>query len=209
MRKKSHISLAGYIVQMANVPSFEKHKKAFYVGNVLPDVKPSFVAKKHEIHETFQRVEKRIYQLTKGYRSFDTLSTMYFVRLGEVNHYIADYFTYPHNKEFSGSMAQHCIYEGELKRRLRAYIKDFDEKKLVAWKKRLQLENMDRFQSADDILIFLKEEHNKYIRMEHHFVETDCRYIVDVCSVVTMAILHVGSLTTCSKKVYATVRRRK
>ncbi len=209
MRKKSHISLARHIVRMSNIPSFEKHKKAFYVGSVMPDIKPSFFAKRHEIEETFAQVEKYIRQLTKGYRSFDELSTMYFVRLGEVVHYIADYFTYPHNKEFPGSMAQHCVYEGELKHKLRKYIKDFDEGNFIVWKNRLESGNMQRFQSSDDILTFLKQEHRRYIRMEHHSVEADCKCIVDVCSMVSMAILHVGSLTIHGKKVYATVRRRK
>ncbi len=207
MRKKSHISLARHILNVSDVPSFKKHKKAFYVGSVMPDIKPSFFAKRHEMNETFARVEKRIYQLTKGYRSFDELSTMYFVKLGEVVHYIADYFTYPHNEEYTGTMTQHCIYEGELKHKLREYIRDFDAQKHASWKKQLELEHMGRFRSVADILKFIKEEHRKYIRKGNHSVEVDCKYIMDVCSKVTMAILHVGGLTTRGKKVYATVRR--
>ena len=207
MRKKSHISLAKHIVSISNVPNFDKHKKAFYVGSIMPDVKPSFLTKRHEINETLALVEKRIHKLTQGYNSLEELSTMYFEKLGEVVHYIADYFTFPHNKEFPGTMAQHCVYEGELKHKLRAYIRNFDERKLQAWKKRLELENLDRFRSVADILTFLKEEHRNYIRRGHHSVDEDCKYIVGICSKVAMAILHVCRLTIEHKKVYAIVRQ--
>lgn len=206
MRKKSHISLAKHIVNISDVPNFSKHKKAFYVGSILPDCKPSFITKRHEIHETFGLVERRIHKLTQGYDSPKELSTMYFEKLGEVIHYIADYFTFPHNKEYPGNMKQHCVYEGELKHKLRAYIRDFDEKKIQAWKRDLQIEDLSSFQSVTDICEFLKEEHRNYICRGHHSVEEDCRYIVGICSKVAMAIIHVCMLTMEHKKVYAIVR---
>lgn len=206
MRKKSHISLAKHIVNISDIPNFSKHKKAFYVGSILPDCKPSFLTKRHEINETFALVEKGIHKLTQGYDSPQELSTMYFEKLGEVVHYIADYFTFPHNKEYPGTMAEHCVYEGELKHKLRSYIRDFDEKKLEVWKRNLQLEDLERFQSVADICDFLKEEHRNYIRRGHHSVEEDCKYIVGICSKIVMAILHVCRLTMEHKKVYAIVR---
>lgn len=206
MRKKSHISLAKHIVNISDVPSFDKHRKAFYVGSVMPDFKPSFLTKRHEINETFELVEKRICKLTQGYDNPKELSAMYFEKLGEVVHYIADYFTFPHNKEYHGTMAEHCVYEGELKHKLRAYIRDFDEKKLQVWKRNLKLQDLERFQSVADICDFLKEEHRQYIRRGHHSVEEDCKYIVGICSKVAMAILHVCMLTMEHRKVYAIVR---
>ena len=206
MRKKSHISLAKHIVDISDLPNLSKHKKAFYVGSVLPDCKPSFITKRHEINETFDLVEKGIRKLTQEYSSPKELSTMYFEKLGEVVHYIADYFTFPHNKEYPGNMAEHCIYEGELKHKLRAYIRGLDETRLEAWKKKLQLEDMERFHSVGDICEFLREEHRRYIRRGHHSVEEDCKYIVGICSKVAMAILHVCMLTMEHKKVYAIVR---
>ena len=49
MRKKSHISLAKYIVGSLEEQDLVKHKKAFYLGSILPDCKPSFLTVKHEI----------------------------------------------------------------------------------------------------------------------------------------------------------------
>ena len=205
MRKKSHISLAKHIVNISDIQNFDKHKKAFYVGSILPDCKPSFLTKRHEITGTFDLVEHRIEKLTKGYKDMEDLSTLYFTRLGEVMHYIADYFTFPHNKEYPGSMKEHCIYEGELKHKLRQYIRNLNERDMNRWKASIQLEDLSRFQSVADICEFLKEEHHRYIRRGLHSVEEDCKYIVGVCSKAALAILHVCKLSMGHRKGYVRI----
>ncbi|MBE5924362.1 MAG: hypothetical protein E7271_07840 [Lachnospiraceae bacterium] len=191
MRKKSHISLARHIVNVADMNSFQKHKKAFYVGSILPDCKPSFLTKRHEINQTLDILENKMYKLTNGYKHVGDMSTLYFTRLGEVLHYIADYFTYPHNKEYPGNMKDHCIYEGELKHKLRAYIAKLNEQDIEKWKKNMNLADLSGFSSVSDIMDFVKAEHRNYIRREIHTVEQDCRYIVGICSKVSMALLHI------------------
>lgn len=205
MRKKSHISLAKHIVGISDIQNFDKHKKAFYVGSILPDCKPSFLTKRHEITGTFDLVERGIEKLTKGYKDMEDLSTLYFTRLGEVMHYIADYFTFPHNKEYPGSMKEHCIYEGELKHKLRQYIRTLNERDMKRWKASIQLEDLSRFQSVADICEFLKEEHRHYIRRGLHSVEEDCKYIVGVCSKAALAILHVCKLSMGHRKGYVRI----
>lgn len=191
MRKKSHISLAKHIVNVSDISNFDKHKKAFYVGSILPDCKPSFLTQRHEITGTKHIVEMQIGKLTSGYSHVGQLSTMYYTKLGEVLHYVADYFTYPHNKEYPGSMKAHCVYEGELKHKLRAYIKELNEQSIDRWKAQIKLADMSRFNSVSDIMEYIEEQHRYYIRRGTHNVEQDCRYIVGVCSTVSAAILHV------------------
>lgn len=205
MRKKSHISLAKHIVNISDLKNFDKHRKAFYVGSILPDCKPSFLTKRHEITETFDLVERGIEKLTQGYKGLEDLSTAYFTKLGEVVHYIADYFTFPHNKEYLGNMTQHCIYEGELKHKLREYIKNLNERDLRKWKHNLKLEELEQFRTVADICEFLKEEHRSYIRRGYHSVEEDCKYIVGICSKVAFAILHVCMLSMEPERLYAVV----
>lgn len=43
---------------------------------------------------------------------------------GEITHYVADYFTFPHNKIYPGGFKEHCAYEEHLKHELRAFFKD-------------------------------------------------------------------------------------
>ena len=66
MRKKSHISLARYIVANTKDEELKKHKLSFYIGSILPDCKPSFVYKRHEISGTFPLVKKHIEYLVEG-----------------------------------------------------------------------------------------------------------------------------------------------
>ena len=91
MRKKSHISLAKHIVNISDMQNFEKHKKAFYIGSILPDCKPSFLTQRHEITGTIDLVEEQMRKLTTEYRHGNELSGMYYTKLREVLHYIADY----------------------------------------------------------------------------------------------------------------------
>lgn len=191
MRKKSHLSLAKYIIGISDIKNFDRHKKAFYIGSILPDCKPSFITQRHEITGTFPLVERQIHHLTSGYHQMAELSTSYFTKLGEVVHYVADYFTFPHNKEYPGTMKQHCIYEGQLKHKLREYIKNFSEQDFTRWEAGFTSMDWKRFQNVSDICSFIRWEHENYVQKDSHSVEEDCKYIVGICSQVVMGILHV------------------
>ena len=123
MRKKSHISLAKYIVNSLDDKELKKHRLSFYIGSVLPDIKPSFVYKRHEINGTFPYVKKHIARLSEGQKVMNKKGGKYYRDLGQVSHYLADYFTFPHNKIYPGGFKDHCSYEEKLKRDLRSYIK--------------------------------------------------------------------------------------
>ena len=59
MRKKSHILLARYLAdQMQTTASLQSHRKAFCLGSILPDIKPSFITRRHEFYGTFEDVKK-------------------------------------------------------------------------------------------------------------------------------------------------------
>ena len=123
MRKKSHVSLSRYLLDHIDSELLENHRKAFIVGSVLPDCKPSFVTTKHNMEETFDMVCEFIRKLTVNSDDYKKISTAYCRKLGEVTHYLADYFTFPHNCVFTGSIREHCIYEKKLKFALRSYIR--------------------------------------------------------------------------------------
>ena len=59
MRKKSHISLARFLVRVAGDDVLRRRWKAFYVGSLLPDCRPSFLTVRHEYEETFDLVERK------------------------------------------------------------------------------------------------------------------------------------------------------
>lgn len=180
MRKKSHISLARYIVKDMEVPVMTDHRKAFYLGSILPDCKPSFLTQRHEFDGTFEMVKKLICELSQDADLILRNARAYMRRLGEIIHYIADYFTFPHNEIYKGSLKDHCIYEKELKFTLREYVRSGE-----AFRTRIDAQE---FETPEAVCAFIRKAHEEYLKLEHGIRE-DCEFIVRVCHQVVQAIL--------------------
>lgn len=171
MRKKSHISLARYIVDSLEDEELRKHKFAFYLGSILPDIKPSFVYRRHEINGTFPDLRRHIARLSEGAKATEKTGRKYYVDLGQISHYLADYFTFPHNRNYPGTLKEHCSYEEKLKKDLRRYLNSGRVKQ--------QEERTEQFLSADALCNFIQKAHDDYIDSKHG-VEDDICHIVDV-----------------------------
>lgn len=180
MRKKSHISLAKYIVDSLNEQNLQKHKKAFYLGSILPDCKPSFLTTRHEIQETFDQVEEKIRRLSSG-ENVKNLR-VYFRDLGQVIHYVADYFTFPHNRNYTGTLRDHCTYEKRLKQSLKEYIRSGEAAR--------NSEKARRFRSPEAICEFIRRAHEAYMSRRTN-VERDCRMIVVLSHQVVEGIIRL------------------
>lgn len=180
MRKKSHISLAQYLVEDMKVPEMMEHRLAFCLGSILPDCKPSFLTRRHEFGETFEMVKLQIRDLAEAHELLVWNAGAYMRRLGEVLHYLADYFTFPHNRTYDGNLKDHCFYEKELKFELRDYVSSggaFRDRQLSK-----------SIETTEELLAFIQEAHEEYLS-EKRSVQEDCRYIVRVCRQVAEAIL--------------------
>ena len=193
MRKKSHISLARYIVSSIDRQDLLKHKKAFYLGNILPDCKPTFLITKHEFGSTFDKLKQDMQRLTLASDINLNNGRAYFRDLGQVIHYIADYFTFPHNVNYNGSLRDHCIYEKHLKIGLREYIKSGEAQK--------NIEKMIRFDSLEALFQFITEAHEEYLRFKRS-VQEDCRYIVNLAYQVVGAIINLFEKEIVIKKYH-------
>ncbi len=172
MRKKSHISLARYIVNNLEDKDLKKHRLSFYIGSVLPDIKPSFLYKRHEMEGTYPDIKRHIKRLSEGKKLVEKKKgRKYYMDLGQISHYLADYFTYPHNKIYPGGFKDHCSYEEKLKRDLRQYIKSGD----AARHKGSKVE----FKNAESLCNFIQKTHDDYLVKKHN-VEDDIEHIVEV-----------------------------
>lgn len=170
MRKKSHISLARYLVQNLDDKNLKRHKFSFYLGSILPDCKPSFLYKKHEITGTFQDVKKEIERLSSDHeKKYKKQKSKYYRNLGQVTHYLADYFTFPHNKIYPGNLKDHCVYEEELKQKLRSYLKSPQAQKE-------QKESVE-LKTPQALIEFIQKSHEEYLKHKN-CVEDDIRSIV-------------------------------
>lgn len=192
MRKKSHISLAAYLVNSEGMEVLKLHKKAFYMGSIQPDCTIAFLTHRHSLEETFHILKKEIRKITEDYDIEKGISSSYCRRLGVITHYIADYFTFPHNEFFDGNMKAHCRYEKELKFFLRSYVKSEDGR-------REQQEGLS-INSVEDICFFIKEMHKEYAQAIKE-VKIDCEYIVTLCHFVVSAILQFSNKDAISKQL--------
>lgn len=186
MRKKSHISLAKYIVGSLDEQDLVKHKKAFYLGSILPDCKPSFLTVKHEMEGTFPKVQRELKRLVELQQSSKINMRVFYRNLGEMIHYIADYFTFPHNAKFSGNLKEHCIYEKHLKNTLKDYIQSGEARK----NQPQILKSVQNLNSTEAICNFIRKKHDAYIKLKNN-VEDDCRQIVSLCHQVVAAVLQL------------------
>lgn len=180
MRKKSHISLAKFLIHNNKEHQLSEHRKAFYIGSILPDLKPSFLTRRHTIEETFEILMDEIRRITINYDFSRGVSRYYARHLGIVTHYLADYCTFPHNSSYTGTMKDHVYYEKELKFRLREYV-ELDDIHLNTVKEQMMC-------TFDEIIQFIKKTHEEYLEALRA-VKQDIRYIIELCSRVVDAIL--------------------
>lgn len=180
MRKKSHISLAKLLLANMKVQGLNNHRKAFYIGSILPDIKPSFLTKRHTIDETFEILIKEIKRITVDYDINKGINGYYARHLGVITHYLADYCTYPHNTIFNGTVTDHVYYEKELKFYLRDYV-ELDEAKR-------DREQSDTSHSLEEIIQFIRATHKEYVKVANA-VKVDIQYIIHLCHKVVDTIL--------------------
>lgn len=172
MRKKSHILVARYLAdQMPSNESLQAHRKAFCLGSILPDIQPSFITKRHEYFGTFAEVQGKMQRLVEM-DTQEKKERVFWRRIGEILHYIADYFTFPHNKTFDGSFSEHNHYEKHLKNQLKDYITSGQVKELG--------QRPIAFKSFESLVDFIRIRHTEYLKRKRN-IEEDIRYILTMC----------------------------
>lgn len=146
MQKKDHLQLAKYLLQnrQSGIPVL--CQLAFLYGNIEPDINyltylhgfwkyDKFHGHHYEnvrpvIDRLLQKLSRRMDPVRKvgsmgemvSVGKTDAMGLLDYFRLGKCMHYTADIFTFPHNKEFTGTIKEHCQYEEVLHEHLSAII---------------------------------------------------------------------------------------
>lgn len=180
MRKKSHLTLASYLMNSAGMEQLSIHKKAFYLGNLLPDCTPSFLTRRHNMEETFSILKKELRLLIEGYDHTKGITAYFCRHLGIILHYVADYFTYPHNPFYPGNLKAHCQYEEALKHQIRSYVNSS-----YAVRER---SNDEKPKTVEQICQHIQAMHTQYANSIHSTFN-DCAFITHVCHQITDFLL--------------------
>lgn len=179
MRKKSHLALTHFLLRDTHTRWLKQHKNSFYIGSILPDCTPSFITRKHSVEGSYDVLKKEIRKITDEY-DISKGTGMYFWRhLGVVTHYLADFFTYPHNDIFDGTLREHCSYEKNLKLELKQYVSALPS---------TQVNEKQDIDSADQLFALIERLHARYLEVVKE-VRIDCEHIVEICRQVVTAIL--------------------
>lgn len=189
MRKKSHIALARYLVRNHYSLDLFQHKKAFYFGSIQPDLNPGMISAPHEFESSYPELKKDIRALASG-SSGRHDSAAFWRKLGIILHYIADYFTFPHNPVFEGTLKDHCLYERDLKYCMRDFVRTSEADRILHRQKYAG----KRAETTDELFSYLEEAHRCYVR-RGHLAEDDCRWIVEVCSYCMETLLYLAEKT--------------
>lgn len=184
MRKKSHISLAKGVIAGLDIKDRISHRLSFYVGSIWPDCVPSFLTRRHCIEDTFDIFIKNMEKFVNNFNYKKDMSIRSTWRMGVLLHYIADYFTFPHNNNYKGSLKDHCIYEEELKHCMYRYVDGIDA----------DFHSDGRFVLPDinSISSYIKRKHEQY-KLSESNVEKDCSYSVITCMCVVASLLDIVS----------------
>lgn len=184
MRKKSHVALALYLAEKLQLKELNRHKKAFAFGSILPDLNPGFVAEPHEFDTTWHKIKAQILEIEAAADCGIYRERMLWMRIGIVLHYLADYFTFPHNTCFQGNLKDHCVHESLQKYLLRAYLLTSESDAVFE----TQRESGKAICSSQELFAYIEETHEAYMRMQVHSPMNDCLWIVELCSRVMLVL---------------------
>lgn len=142
------------------------HKAALLLGSILPDLLVYTYLTGHTWEATLEQITDRMELLEeKGRGGFFS-----YLKLGWILHYVEDYFTYPHNTIFEGTISEHYAYE----------------KKMTKWMREGALKRMavpvcKKLNSASEVEDRLNELHEKYL-LEDMCYENDTAYMRQIVS---------------------------
>jgi len=177
MWKSSHVRLAKYLADQQEFSCLSNHRLGFFLGSILPDCIPSFITRRHRIQDTFFILKEELQKI----ESCSKADFYFCLHLGIVLHYVADYFTYPHNCAFDGTFFEHCIWEWQQQKSLKSLLQ-----KPLGFSKSEMLE-------SKDLIKYLLKMHHAYLK-EGISVTEDCKYVVEVCHAFVTSAIYFGEV---------------
>ena len=184
MHLKDHILIAKKIISKNEINIKKIFGKVFILGCIQPDInyftylKGSIKYKflhGHNYENSLKLIEKKIKKICRKNR----LTLIDYYNMGKVVHYIADDFTYPHNKRFMQDIREHCKYEEDLNRSFGKYIN-------------IKSENYEiEFIRKENIFNFLINMHEEYLNIKPG-IQVDSYYIYKGCFSFVSAVFEQG-----------------
>ncbi len=188
MDSKSHTKVArtllGYMEEKLGV-RFDV--SGFLHGNLRPDLRCEYVRRegRHYPSLRFEEVMQKIVDFTQTYKIRpDDNNRELSGDLGEILHYITDFFCFPHNDDiYHRNLFAHYIYEKHMTLLINKIISD---KKYRTWVKELSVPF-----TVDALISRIRKLHEKYRTQVMHTIQDDVMHVCKVCTMVAMSIVSI------------------
>lgn len=172
MKKKSHFQIASCISAGGRLIP---HSLLFKLGSVMPDLFLFSYIKGHGYKKTSNKTAAILEKLMHA----DKWGRITCFRMGYRVHYLADYFTFPHDPSYHEGLMHHNKYEAAMRDPLK-----------------LALERRGGVRSAGlcpaRIGEGLRALHEKYQR-DDHSIENDITYILEITDMIYSALLSASA----------------
>lgn len=181
MNTISHVVIANKINRdIENILGISINRYSFVYGSVRPDLRRGKFDTTHYKEEAKTYVYKMIEKVFEDYDE-NWNSREFYVRLGEVIHFITDFFTYPHNKNhYEGARKDHHMYEF---RQVLILLNRRKVKKLKGIEASIPL-----LETLPEIFNYIDRLHVEYLASGPGEM-TDCIFAYKVCNVLTTSIV--------------------
>ena len=171
-------TLLAYVEETCGV-TFDQ--SAFLYGNL----KPEYLTKRHYPSVMYDEVMDKIRAFTEKHSIGPVNGRDVSVDLGEICHYMTDFFSYPHNDDiYNHNLLAHYIYEKRTSLRIG---KRIDDEKFERWVSPV----IPPF-TLDALLRRIADLHGQYKNeTERHCIANDVVYICRVCTMVVLAVINI------------------
>ena len=156
MKSSTHMTLGNFLSYsyLQDYPLI--YRKAFTLGCIQPDKNPTTYLKGSFRWQWFrghnwENAKKYIHRSSKRLQNRKQLRLLDFYQLGKLIHYIADAFTYAHNKQYNDSLTAHRGYEQDLDASLEHHLLLFGN------------EVGSEFLSAVSLIDYINVNHKEYM----------------------------------------------
>ena len=157
----------------------------FVYGNLKPDLTGTYLTKRHNPSIMMDEVMDKIRAFAEKYTIAPTNGRELSVDLGEICHYMTDFFTYPHNDDiYTHNLFAHYVYEKRVAFVIR---RRMTEAKFEQW-----VSPIIPPTSVDALLNRITDMHDAYRAAgRHHGIDDDLVHICRATATVVLSIISI------------------
>ena len=158
---------------------------AFRYGNLKPDLTGTYLTKRHYPSIMFEAVKDKIRTFCQNYTIEDVNGRDLSVDLGEICHYLTDFFCYPHNDDiYPHNLLAHYIYE---KRVALCLGHSLTQAHFEGW-----VSDVVAPFTVEALISRIETLHAKYHALPQHGIVSDMEFICQVTTLCVKGVINIA-----------------